>query len=355
MLDVTRELKERFELMSVDPSTWLETGKVANVKSCTVTRDSESSTIETESLEVYGDLPDGYYRAYWVTVQDGVESREPVATFMAMSPSVKHDGKTEQRTANGYSPLMEAERSGPDAGWFVPAGEDVAKAAAAIIRDHSRARVAEPAQSLSLEEAFVSDGTENWLEFAIALLSKAAMHFELDPWGEVSCAPDYFGVPTAANSYSESNSTVVISGGLENKADWYEVPNVVKIVWSSGSSDEGLSSEARNDDPNSPVSTVNRGYEVVHKDTNPDGLPDAPVQADVDLLAETTLESLSSVSREIHFEHPYDSGRLYDGNMLDFPSIGIRGPATVKWQAIKMETGCTTEQVDSIDERLWSR
>lgn len=353
MLDVSRELDERFELMAVDPVTWLETGSVSNVKSCTVTRDSESNTIESESLEVYGDLPEGYYRAYWVTVQDGVESREPVATFMAMCPTVKHDGKTEQRTINGYSPLMEADRSGPHAGWFVPEGYDIAQSAADAVRDHSRAQVDEPAQSRALEEAYVSDGTESWLEFAVNLLAKASMHFEVDPWGKVCCAPDYLGVPSTVHTYSETNSTVLLSGGLENTADWYDVPNVVRVVWSSG--DKTKTAEAVNNDKNSPVSTVNRGYEVLQRESNPNELPDTPVQADLDLMAATLLEKASSVSREIRFEHPYDGGGLHDGTMIDFPSIGVRGPATVKWQAIKMETGCTVEEVDSIDERLWSR
>ena len=358
-LDVSRELDERFELVAIDPATWLETGAVSNVQECTVTRDASSETLESATVEVYGDIPNGYYRAYWISKQRRVEGREPVATFFATCPEVTHDGKTEKRSCQGYSPLMEPSKAGPEAGWFVPANSDIAQSAADIIRAHCRAPVEEPSVGLSLDEAFVADGTESWLSFAASLLSKAAMHFEIDPWGRVSVAPDLLGAPKATHSYSEDSSTIVLSGGLRNKADWYDVPNVVTVIWSSSGNDDDdpdtLTGEARNDDPNSPVSTVTRGYEVTNRETNPDGLPDIPSQEDVDLMSEMLLEQRSSVAREIGYEHPYNGSRLGEGVMLDFPSVGAHGPATVTWQAIKMQTGCTVEEVASMNERLWTR
>ena len=357
-MDATRELSERFEMRSVDAATWLESGTVSNVESCKITRDSDSDTLESASVNVKGELPDGYYRVYRIAVQDGVESREPVATFLAISPKVEHDGKTVERSAKGYSPLMEPSRSGPVAGWFVPSGTDAAQAAYDALRTHCSAPVEVPAASSDIAEAYVADGSDSWLDIARAMLSKVAMHLDIDAWGRISFAPDSMGTPSAQRRYSEDSSTVLVSGGLSSEADWYDVPNVVEVTWSvSSNPTQGQPSTrtavAINDDPSSPVSTVSRGYEVRVRESNPDTLPDYPSDNDVQLVAETRLRELSRVAREVSYEHPYDGGRVGDGVMLDFPSIGVRGPATVVWQAVKMQTGCTVEETAAIDERLY--
>lgn len=55
-----------------------------------------------------------------------------------------------------------------------------------------------------------------------------------------------------------------------------------------------------NDDPNSPVSTVNRGREITHRVTNPE-FAGEPTEGQIEIYARNLLEQLSSIDYTVSF------------------------------------------------------
>ena len=86
--------------------------------------------------------------------------------------------------------------------------------------------------------------------------------------------------------YNDDNSSILLPS-LKDNRDLYGVPNVVEVVYSSN--DKMMFSRIVNDDPNSPISTVNRGREVIHRENNP-SISGTPTQEYLDIYAKQLLQ-----------------------------------------------------------------
>ena len=133
--------------------------------------------------------------------------------------------------------------------------------------------------------------------------------------------------------------------------DLYGVPNVVEVSWSDGFGT--YSARAVNEDPGSPTSTVRRGREVVHRESDPE-IGATPSQSAVEAYAASKLRELSAVEYEVSYKHGYNGVRLGDCVRLDLARAGLRGVrAVVTRQVIACEEGCPVEERAVVSERLW--
>ena len=93
MADWTSSMQQTFEYYTVDPGTWKDAERIDNVKSCTITRDSEADTLGSATFDITESLGECYIRVYLVTIQNGVKERHPLGTFLVQTPSSSFDGK----------------------------------------------------------------------------------------------------------------------------------------------------------------------------------------------------------------------------------------------------------------------
>ena len=135
------------------------------------------------------------------------------------------------------------------------------------------------------------------------------------------------------------------------KHDLYGLPNVVEVVYSNGS--DNYYSRVVNDDPSSPISTVNRGREIVYRDTNP-SIAGAPNNTQVKEYAERLLKELSSIEYTISYTHGYCGNRIGDCVRLNYNRAGIDNiKAKVISQTIKCEPGCPVKEKAVFTAKLW--
>ena len=66
----------------------------------------------------------------------------------------------------------------------------------------------------------------------------------------------------------------------------YGIPNVVEVSYSGAT--ENYYTRVVNDNPNSPVSTVNRGREITHRVTNPE-FAGEPTEGQIEIYAKNLL------------------------------------------------------------------
>ena len=151
-------------------------------------------------------------------------------------------------------------------------------------------------------------------------------------------------------TYDDSNSSILYPE-LTVDRDLYGIPNVVEVIYSNGN--EYYRGRAVNEDPSSPISTVNRGREITHRESNPSLLGN-PSQERIQEYAENLLKELSSLEYTITYTHGYCPVRIGDCVRLNYKRAGINGiKAKVISQNIKCEPGCPVTEKAVFTTELW--
>ena len=352
MADWSASMQQTFEYYVVDPGTWKDIQKLDNVTGCTIQRDSEVSTLGSATIDITESVGECYIRVYLVTIQNGLKERHPLGTFLVQTPSSSFDGKIRSVSMDAYTPLLELKENPPPIGYFLPKGEPIMAAASRLANEHARAPVVSTETDDVLYFDFVADTDDNWLSYISDLLANAKHTFELDEMGRIMFAPKQ---ETAALqpvwTYDDGNSSILYPD-FSMSHDLYGIPNVVEVIHSTGSTIQYA--RVVNDDPNSPISTVNRGREIVHRVTNPDLVGSDPTKSQVDEYAKRLLSELSTIEYTVSYSHGYCPVRVGDCVRLNYTRAGINNmKAKVISQSIKCQPGSPVQEKAVFTTKLW--
>ena len=351
MADWTASMQQTFEYYSVDPSTWKDIKLLDNVKSCTITRDSGVETLGSATFNITESLGECYIRVYLITIQNGVKERHPLGTFLVQTPSSSFNGKIREVTMDAYTPLLELKESPPPLGYSLFKDDNIMEKAYMICRENVRAPVVETRSDSTLSYDFVANTSDTWISFLTDLISNAKYLFSLDELGRVLFSPKQ---DTASLqpvwTYTDDNSSILYPD-ISMDHDMYGIPNVVEVIYSNGS--DNYHARVVNDDSNSPISTVSRGREIVHRDTNPD-IVGNPTEKQIQEYAEQLLRDLSSIEYTLSYTHGYCPVRIGDCVRLNYSRAGITDiKAKVVSQSIKCEPGCPVTEKAVFTTKLW--
>lgn len=417
MPDWSASMAQSYEFYMVDPTkAWKDVKRLTNIKRCSINRDSSTDTLGSATFDVTDMIDECYIRVYLVTTQDGVTEKHPLGTFLIQTPSSNFDGKSKSVSVDGYTPLIELKEKSPPIGYYIPKNSDVMEYAYNLMNENMRGPISKPAiPSTKLHYDFISDTNDKWLDFLIDLISAASAstcykveynsegsfirtneeidipesvsfvqlsekttsndviykytdeeqtdHYyclvesivqyklDLDEMGRVLFSPNQaIDSLTPVWTYTDDNSSILLPE-LNMNHDLYGIPNVVEIVYADV--ENYIVSRAVNDDPNSPVSTVTRGREIVYRVINPD-IHGKPTQKIVDKLAEDTLSQLSSVEYSVSYSHGYCPVRVGDCVRLNYTRAGLKNvKAKVVSQNINCETGCIVSETAVFTSKLW--
>ena len=351
MPDWTKPMQQTYEYYTVDPGTWKDARRIDSVKSCSITRDSGVDTLGSASITMTESLGECYIRAYLVTIQNGIREEHPLSTFLIQTPTEEFDGKLSSFSLDAYTPLIELKENPPQLGYSLLKGDSIMNKAYMIAREHARAPVVEAPSTDTLSFDFVSNTDDTWLTFLMDLISNAKYSFALDEMGRILFSPKQ---DTASLqpvwTYSDGNNSILYPE-ISTDRDLYGIPNVVEVIYSNGR--DQYYSRVVNDDPNSPVSTVNRGREILYRDDNPD-LSGEPTQWMIDEYANRLLKELSSIEYEVTYEHGYCPVRIGDCVRLNYERAGLTDiKARVVSQTIKCTPGTPVKEKAVFTTKLW--
>ena len=351
MPDWSKSMTRTFEYYTVNPHTWKDDKQLKNVKSCTISRDSEVDTLGSATIDTTEQIDECYIRVYLITSQDGVNEKFPLGTFLVQTPSVSFDGKVQTISMDAYTPLIELKENPPELGYSLLEGDNIMEAAYQSAREHTRAPVVKTINDSELSFDFVADPNDTWMTFLRDLISNAKYVFDLDEMGRILFAPRQELVSLQPIwTYNDDNSSI-LTPEFTLSRDLYGIPNVVEVSYSSGKN--YYHARAVNDDPNSPISTVRRGREIIHRVTNPDmvGLPSNDQIAE---YAEDLLKTLSTIEYTITYTHGYCPVRLNDCVRLNYTRAGlINTKAKVISQDIKCTPECLVTEKAVFTTKLW--
>jgi len=272
VINWSESMEQTFEYYVVDPHTWADLRPIETVKACTVNRDSDAETLGSATFDIDESIGECYIRAYLIASQNGVREKIALGTFLVQTPSKSFDGKSASISLDAYTPLLELKEGMPPIGYYIAKGMNVMDTAYMLVRENARAPVIKPKCDTNLYYDFVSDTSDSWLTFITDLIMDVNYTFVLDELGRILFAPKQDAASLRPVwTYTDDNSSILYPD-LSLDHDLYGIPNVVEVVYSNGSI--SYYTKVVNDDPNSPISTVKRGREIVYRVTDPELISD---------------------------------------------------------------------------------
>lgn len=350
-MDWLSSMRQTFEFYVVDPSTWMDLRRLETVTGCSIDRDLSHATLGSASIDCDENLGECYIRVYLVATQNGVTERFPLGTFLVQTQADEFDGKVTSTSTDAYTPLIELKDSMPPIGYSLSKKTKIMEVASRLCRENIRPPVIGVTTDDELNSDFVSHLDDTWLTFVSDLILNAKYSFGLDELGRIMFTPEQ---DTASLrpvwTYNDDNSSILYAD-ITNERDLYGIPNVVEVVYSTGTGYK--SARIVNDDPNSPVSTVTRGREVVHRESNP-SFAGEPTQEYIDAYATQLLRNLSCLEHTIAYKHSYCPVRIGDAVILNYKRAGLdHVKAKVVSQSIDCVTGCPVEETAVYTTKLW--
>ena len=344
-------MQQTFEYYTVDPHTWCDVDKLKNVVSCNINRDASAETLGSATINVTESVGESYVRVYLVTNQNGVTEKHPLGTFLIQTPSSSFNGRIRNVSMDVYTPLLELKEKKPPVGYSVLKDANIMNNVYMIARENLRAPAIKAECSETLNGDFVADPDENWMSFLNDLMANAKYEFALDEMGRILFSPKQdLASLQPVWTYNDDNSSILYPE-IEMEHDLYGIPNVVEVIYSSGKHHYQV--RVINDDPNSPISTVNRGREIIYRETNPD-LIGIPTEIQINEYANNLLRNLSSVEYTITYTHGYCPVRLGDCVRLNYSRAGLKDiKAKVISQQITCEPGCMVTEKAVFTTKLW--
>ena len=351
MIDWTKSMSQTFEYYTVDPNTWLDVAPLRTVKTCQISRDESAETLGSASIAINDSVGESYIRAYLVATQNGVKYKIALGTFLIQTPSSKFDGKVRDVTVDAYTPLLELKESPPPIGYSIFKGKNILDMAYDLCLEQARAPVVKTKCETELQTDFVANTNDTWLTFLVDLIANAKYKFDLDEMGRIMFAPkqDYASLQPVW-TYDDDNSSILYPE-VTLDHDMYGIPNVVEVIYSTGV--DNYSARIVNDDPNSPISTVNRGREIVKRVTDPE-IAGNPNEEQVTEYATQLLRDLSTLEYTISYTHGYCPVRVGDCVRLNYSRANLNNiKARVISQTIECKPGCKVTEKAVFTNKLW--
>lgn len=351
MVDWSASMQQTFEFYTVEPNTWTDLKLIDTVKSCTIKRESDAETRGSATFNIVESIGECYVRVYLVTIQNGVKEKHPLGTFLVQSPSSSFDGKVKDVTMDAYTPLLELKEKQPPLGYYIPKKSNVMDRAYLLTRENARAPVTEPRCDTTLFNDFVADPSDTWLTFLISLTNNAKYTFDLDERGRILFSPKQDTASLQPVWEFDDGNSSILYPELSMDHDLFGIPNVVEVMYSNG--EVFYTARIVNDDPNSPISTINRGREIVYRETDPSLIGD-PTEDRINEYAKQLLRDLSTIEYTVTYTHGYCPVRVGDCVRLNYARAGLKNvKAKVVSQSIKCEPGCPVTEKAVFTNKLW--
>lgn len=340
MIDWSRAYSAEFSICPVDPSTWADAGALSGVSSLSVkaSRTDSVPLLAEAEVEVDGEAPEGWHRAYMSASQGAERERVALGTFLFTRSRGRRGRGSASSTASGRSALAPAEDELLAAGSYAPAGADGAAYAASLLASATPAPVASEG-SFALSQNVVFPVGMSVLEAAWLVVRAGGFCMQLDGDGTVRIRPR----PSEPALDLSLSGARLLMPGIEDDRSLDGVPNRYRAF------DGGAMAEAANDDPASPASRAARGRWVDVCDTS-------PVLVDGETLgayARRKLREASTVAVSVSYEREWSPGvRPYDVVRAG-GAMGFDGDMRVASQDYTCSHGVTVRETAELEEELW--
>ena len=314
----------------VDRHSWRDIGRL-EITGGSIER-SRADLLESADVDVT-ELPEGgeaWIRIWLDADQDGVE-HVPLFTGLTSAPTRNINGVRESYTIECYSVLKPIDDILCERGEYVPTEVSAPDAAARLLRRGiAPVEIASDEQHHLMSAVIAEDG-ETKLTLAQKVLDAIGWEIRLDGYGTIHIQPAADNVVQRFDAVDND----VIELELTDEYDWYSCPNVLRCI------SDDLTAVARDDDPESSLSTVSRGREIYAEESS----VTLGTNESLGAYAIRRLKELQSPARTISYNRRFFPG-VYPNDIvrLNHGTIGIDGNFRIESQSMELGYGCRVSE-----------
>lgn len=336
-MDWTQSYSATWRVFRVNRKTWADGEMLKGVDSVSISRTADGDMIESGSISITGNFESDYYRIVMTAEQGGEIARVDVATLFFESSGGEDDYGRTVYDVDGYSVLYPASTTAVTIGGYAPAGSDGARYAGDLLSGVINAPVSVEG-SFRLNDHIVHELGSSIIEAVWDVLESGNFVIQIDGRGVVHIRPK----PTDPALVLNNASRRLLQNNVNFSADAGEIPNRYIVI------DDGNITTAVNDDPNSKVSTVARGFFVDAVDTSPTPVNNETYKE----YAVGKLKSLSVLKDTKSYKREY-SPNVYPYSIIRASTGGMIGDLRVESQSITCDKGITLSEKASREIQLW--
>lgn len=331
-MDWAKGYKAIYYAMAVNPKTWYDTEQIPII-SGSISRENTGLRSSAEFTSDSDGFNERLIRIYIDAVQGGDIEHTAIFTGYAISPSIDINGTLKSQKYTCYSILKPADDILLDRGWYAPINTNAGN----MIRDLlsvTKAPFEIEGDAKTLENYIVAESGETRLTMVDKILKAINYELVVNGNGEILIRPKK---EKADAVFSATND--IVEPQFSITQDWYDVPNVLRVVM------DDVSAIARDDSERSIYSTVNRGREIWAEEASAD-------IANGDTLAEYAkrrLKEAQMVGTEASYTRRFVPD-IYVNDIVELRYESLNGKYRVKSQKINLSHNLTTsETVERID------
>lgn len=334
MIDWSRGITARYYASIVDPSTWRDTSNVEIISgSIKYTNSGVRGSADLECAVIDHD------NEYWIRIylearQGGVGELVPLFTGIASIPDITYNGRLHNSKIQCYSPLSTAEKIYLPLGWFARAGSSGGSVIKDLLYEYIPAPLIIDDGSPALTQDVIAEKNETRLSMVDKILEAINWRIVLMGDGTIHAIPKETNQISASFDH-EFNDMFEMNVTISN--NWYDIPNVYRAVGS------GISSVAKDEDPNSRFSIQNRGREIWMQET--DCILNNGEK--ISQYASRKLKEAQVVYKSVDYTRRFEPNiHVSDKVYLNYPEQNINGIFTIESQDINLKyAGQVSEQV----------
>lgn len=334
MINFSNGITATYYVSKVDPRTWADAGEISII-SGTITRKADSDLVQSADITVNEDIgPEEWVRVYLIANQGGTKERVPLFTGITSSPSRNIIGNTETRKLDCYSVLKVAADILLPLGWFAPARSNGGELIKILLSDLP-CPVELDEGSPNIISSFVAGNSDSKLSVAQDIAAAINWQIKVNGDGSVRICPK----PLTISGTFDNIENDIIETSVTDNRDIFSVPNVLRVTLG------GSAATARDDDPDSIYSTVNRGREIWLNE-------DAKLAAGETLgeFAVRRLKELQNPSRKLSYTRRFQPDvDVNDLVSIIYPKQSIGDVFRVQSQTITLSHGAKVKE-DVVNE-----
>ena len=324
----------------VDPVSWRDISDVDIISGSIKYSETGERASADISCRSFDHDKEYWIRLYLIGKQGGEIERIPLFTGIVSIPDVTYRGRVEDNKLQCYSSLSLADKIYLPLGWYAGMGSNGANTIKDLLSSAIPSNiVVEDVGSDDIpyiSQNFVAESGETVLSMVDKILDAINWRIVISGDGTINIKPKS-DMPVSMFDYQNND---IFEMDITITDDWYNVPNVYRAVGS------GVSSVAKDEDPESRFSIVNRGREIWVNDTecilaNDEQIGDYAIRK---------LKAAQNICKTLDYTRRFDPNvNVSDVVSIKYLEQGISGFYRVKSQTLNIGYGGkVSEQVEGI-------
>lgn len=311
----------------INPRTWKATEGFDIVSGSINCQDDELRQSANITVRSYDYTSDMWIRIYMTASQNGSTETVPLFTGIATSPNENYNEGVFDVTIQCYSVLKAVNDVMLPRGWYALAGSNGVETVRELLKMTPAPVEIEQVENFPiLDTTIIAQDGETYLTMANAILSAIDWQIQIREDGTIYLSPIPDIGKSGYTSMFSANVNDVIETNFSRERDWFECPNVFQAIYGD------YMAVARDDDPNSELSTISRGREIWFSE-------DADLTEGESLgeYAKKRLNEEQARSEKISYTRRYIPG-IYQGDIIRINYPVLQGDYYVESQSYNLES-----------------